>query len=112
MDGQYIASDGKLKMRALTLEDSQLIVDWRNNPRVRSRYIYREPFTLEGQERYFHEKVESGQVAQFIFCEERSGEASTFRSAVRCWMTFIRSMRNAATGSERIRRLERATAQE
>ena len=74
MDGQYIASDGNLKMRALTLEDSQLIVDWRNNPRVRSRYIYREPFTLEGQERYFHEKVESGQVAQFIFCEERSGE--------------------------------------
>ena len=74
MDGQYIASDGKLKMRALTLEDSQLIVDWRNNPRVRSRYIYRDPFTLEGQERYFHEKVESGQVAQFIFCEERSGE--------------------------------------
>ena len=67
MDGQYIASDGNLKMRALTLEDSQLIVDWRNNPRVRSRYIYREPFTLEGQERYFHEKVESGQVAQFIF---------------------------------------------
>ena len=61
MDGQYIASDGKLKMRALTLEDSQLIVDWRNNPRVRSRYIYREPFTLEGQERYFHEKVESGE---------------------------------------------------
>lgn len=74
MEGQYIASDGNLKMRALTLEDSQLIVDWRNNPRVRSRYIYREPFTLEGQERYFHEKVESGQVAQFIFCEERTGE--------------------------------------
>ena len=54
MDGQYIASDRNLKMRALTLEDSQLIVDWRNNPRVRCRYIYREPFTLEGQERYFH----------------------------------------------------------
>ena len=58
MDGQYIASDGKLKMRALTLEDSQLIVDWRNNPRVRSRYIYREPFTLEGQEEPYLKRYE------------------------------------------------------
>ena len=58
MDGQYIASDGKLKMRALTFEDSQLIVDWRNNPRVRSRYIYREPFTLEGQEEPYLKRYE------------------------------------------------------
>lgn len=67
----YIAGDGILFMRPLTLEDSQLIVDWRNNPRVRAHYIYKEDFTLEGQRRYFHEKVETGRVAQFIFSVDR-----------------------------------------
>lgn len=68
------AADDKIRIRPLTLEDSQLIVDWRNNPRVMSRYIYREKFTLEGQERYFHKRVETGQVAQFIAEEIASGK--------------------------------------
>lgn len=64
-------SDGELYMRPLTLADSRLIVDWRNNPRVRAHYIYKKDFTLEGQERYFHEKVETGHVAQMIFGVQR-----------------------------------------
>lgn len=71
----YIDDDGVLLMRPLTLEDSQLIVDWRNNPRVRAHYIYKKDFTLEGQQRYFHEKVETGEVAQFIFCVKRENSA-------------------------------------
>lgn len=69
MEKKYLARQGCLGMRPLTLEDSQLVVDWRNNPRVRKRYIYREKFTLEGQKKYFHDRVETGQVAQFIFVE-------------------------------------------
>lgn len=65
----FIDGDARLLMRPLTLEDSQLIVTWRNNPRVRNRYVYRELFTLEGQKNYFREKVKTGQVEQFIFCE-------------------------------------------
>ena len=73
MNEPFLSEDGVLAMRPLTLEDSPLIVSWRNNPRVRCRYVYREPFTLEGQERYFHAKVETGKVAQFIFCEKETG---------------------------------------
>ena len=71
--GPYIASDGVIALRPLTLEDSQLIVDWRNNPRVRSRYVNREPFTLEGQERYYHSRVATGEVVQFVVCESAGG---------------------------------------
>lgn len=80
MEKPYLAKEGCLAMRPLTLEDSGLVVKWRNNPRVRQRYIYRKEFTLEGQEAYFHAKVESGQTAQFVFCElsEQNGEIRDF----------------------------------
>lgn len=64
----FLSTDGVLFMRPLTLEDSGLIVDWRNNPRVRAHYIYKKDFTLEGQRRYYRERVETGQVVQMIFC--------------------------------------------
>lgn len=74
-NSMYLAADDKIGIRPLRLEDSQKIVDWRNNPRVKSRYIYREDFTLEGQERYYREKVETGRVAQFIAEELATGLA-------------------------------------
>ncbi len=66
--------DEKLFLRPLTLEDSELIVRWRNNPRVRCRYIDRRPFTPEGQRRYYREKVAAGKVMQFIAVEKETGE--------------------------------------
>ena len=65
--------DDRLFLRPMTYEDSALIVGWRNNPRVMSRYIYREKFTLEGQQRYYREKVASGRVLQFIAVEKETG---------------------------------------
>ncbi len=65
--------DEQLLLRPVTEEDCGLIVQWRNNPRVMSRYIYREPFTLEGQRRYYHEKVETAEVAQFLAIEKATG---------------------------------------
>ncbi len=65
--------DEQLLLRPVTEEDCGLIVQWRNNPRVMSRYIYRELFTLEGQRRYYHEKVETAEVAQFLAIEKATG---------------------------------------
>ena len=73
MTEPYVASDGVLALRPLTLEDSQLIVDWRNNPRVMSRYVSRTLFTLEGQQRYYRGRVATGEVVQFIACECAGG---------------------------------------
>lgn len=66
---EYIRTTDQLGLRRMTIEDSPLIVRWRNQDWVREHYIYRETFTLEGQEAYYHSKVETGIVTQFIVCE-------------------------------------------
>ncbi len=66
----YIQEDEMLGIRPMTLEDSALIVRWRNQDWVRKNYVYRETFTLEGQEQYFHTQIETGKVQQFIVCEK------------------------------------------
>lgn len=64
----YIRDNGIIGIRPMTYEDSALIVKWRNQDWVRNNYIYRETFTLEGQQAYYRSKVETGQVVQFIVC--------------------------------------------
>lgn len=49
-------------------EDTENIVKWRNNERVRSHFIYREKFTPEGHEQWIDTMVETGKVVQFIIC--------------------------------------------
>lgn len=69
----YIRQNNRIGIRLLTLADSALIVQWRNQEWVRQNYIYRETFTLEGQESYYHSKIETGLVTQFIVCELATG---------------------------------------
>lgn len=66
---EYIRQTDRLGIRRMTIEDSALIVKWRNQDWVRVHYIYRETFTLEGQEAYYHSQIETGRVTQFIVCE-------------------------------------------
>lgn len=73
MNQEIIEQEGGLCLRKMTLEDSPLIVEWRNQDWVREHYIYRERFTLEGQEAYYHSKVETGEVMQFMVCETEQG---------------------------------------
>lgn len=69
---EYTRTTERLGIRPMTLEDSALIVKWRNQDWVREHYIYREQFTLEGQEAYYHNMVETGRVTQFIVCERET----------------------------------------
>ena len=73
MNQEIIGQEDRLCLRQMTLEDSPLIVRWRNQDWVREHYIYRGLFTLEGQEAYYHSKVETGEVMQFIVCETANG---------------------------------------
>ena len=59
----------KVSLREITLEDTELIVKWRNNERVRGNFVFREHFTNEMHEAWFRNKVQKGFVKQFIICE-------------------------------------------
>lgn len=59
----------KISLRLMTKDDTDLIVKWRNNPRVRRNFVYRERFTNEIHENWIKTKVETGEVVQLIICE-------------------------------------------
>ena len=58
----------KIAFRPITDADTSDVVKWRNNERVREHFIYREIFTEQGHTRWLREKVDTGEVAQFIIC--------------------------------------------
>ena len=72
---KYLLTCDNVVLRPMTIEDSPLIVKWRNEERVRKFYLYRETFTLEGQEAYFHRMVETGKVVQLMICDPATDEA-------------------------------------
>ena len=49
----FAISGKKVSLREMTLDDTGLIVKWRNNPRVRDNFIFRETFTNEMHEAWF-----------------------------------------------------------
>ena len=57
-------------LRHISMDDTDLIVKWRNNPRVRNNFIYREVFTPEGHEKWINTKVAAGEVVQMIIYEK------------------------------------------
>lgn len=55
-----------ISLRPITYDDTALIVKWRNQDDVRSRFFYREEFTEATHLEWMKTKVESGEVVQFI----------------------------------------------
>ena len=55
-------------LRPMTLDDTDLIVGWRNSEAVRRNFIYQELFTREGHENWMKNMVETGRVIQMIIC--------------------------------------------
>ncbi len=66
----FAAEGPRLGLRKMTIDDSEMIVRWRNQDWVRHNYIYRELFTLEGQREYYRSRVGTGEVVQLIACEK------------------------------------------
>ncbi|MCM1048752.1 MAG: GNAT family N-acetyltransferase [Clostridiales bacterium] len=62
-------------LRLMEVSDTEKIVKWRNNPRVRSKFIYQKPFTIEGHLNWIETQIKPGHVVQFIICEKVSGRA-------------------------------------
>lgn len=66
IDLPIIRCDDNNIIRPIELSDTDTIVTWRNNERVRSNFIYRESFTKEIHEQWMNTKVKSGEVIQYI----------------------------------------------
>ncbi len=64
----------KIVLRPITREDTDLIIEWRNSDEVRPFFIYQEPFTREGHEKWLRDMIESGKGYQFIICLKETGE--------------------------------------
>ena len=56
----------RICLRPITLEDGSLIVKWRNTPAVRAHCLNQKPITIESNEAFFHQYIESGWYQQFI----------------------------------------------
>lgn len=68
-EDKIVVKGNKISLRFITHEDTEDIVRWRNNERVRDNFVYRVHFTGEIHEKWLRDKVETGQVVQFIICE-------------------------------------------
>lgn len=56
----------RIYLRPVTLDDGPNIVKWRNTPSVSAHCLNQKPITLESNEAFFHEHVETGHYQQFI----------------------------------------------
>lgn len=55
-------------IRPITVEDTDLIIKWRNSDAVRPYFIYQKPFTREGHLNWLKTMIETGCGYQFIVC--------------------------------------------
>ncbi|MDD3138294.1 MAG: UDP-4-amino-4,6-dideoxy-N-acetyl-beta-L-altrosamine N-acetyltransferase [Lachnospiraceae bacterium] len=56
----------KVNLRPICLDDTPLILKWRNNPNVMRNFICRETFTEEMHKNWMNTKVANGEVIQYI----------------------------------------------
>ena len=56
----------KIILESIKYSDTQNIIKWRNNENVRKNFIFQEEFTKEIHENWMKNKVETGEVIQFI----------------------------------------------
>lgn len=68
----HVVND-KLSVRPITMDDTDLIVEWRNKPRIMNNFLIRKPITREDHERWMRERVGTGLVRQFIITEHTDG---------------------------------------
>lgn len=60
----------QIYLRPITIEDTDIVVRWRNDPRVVQNFIYRKPISKEEHLNWYHNKVSVGKVLQFIICDK------------------------------------------
>ncbi len=64
----------KIRIRPITVDDTALIIKWRNNPSVMSNFIYQKELTEEEHIHWLNTKVFNGDTKQFIIEEIETEE--------------------------------------
>ena len=64
----------KVTLRAMTEKDTANVVKWRNCPSVVENFIFRTPLTEEAHLNWYRNKVQKGEVAQFIIVDNDGGK--------------------------------------
>ena len=65
-------------LRPITENDTDMIVKWRNNPKVSAHCLNKRPITAESHMKFYHDYIETGSYQQFIVerIEESTGVAT------------------------------------
>ena len=63
-----------ISLRPITEADTDLVVKWRNKKSVKKNFLYRSDFTVEGHLQWLHERVQTGNVVQFIIEMQKDEE--------------------------------------
>lgn len=56
----------KVKLRPINIDDTKMILKWRNSPTVQKNFIFQEELTEEMHLKWLNNKVGSGEVIQYI----------------------------------------------
>ena len=63
---KYIAKNGRIGFKAITPEDTDMVLGWRNSEFVRGYFIYKNPISKEEHLNWLRTKVDTGKVIQFV----------------------------------------------
>ena len=58
----------QIYLRPITVQDTELVVGWRNQEQVVRNFIYRKPVTIDDHMSWIENKVATGHVHQFVVC--------------------------------------------
>jgi len=67
-----------LSVRPICMDDTDLIVSWRANPRVKNNFLYRGEITATEHTEWMNTKVFTGEVIQFIILENEKPIGSVY----------------------------------
>lgn len=62
----------KTTLRPITMDDTYLIVKWRNNPKVSSQFLFRKKFTASMHQQWMNTKVKNKEVIQYMIIENKN----------------------------------------
>lgn len=66
-----ILENDKIKLEPIDKSVTDLMVSWRNNPKVQQNFIFREKFTAEMHNHWLDTKVKNGEAIQYIIVEKQ-----------------------------------------
>lgn len=70
MENKIRLEGKKVYLTSITYDDCEDFIKWRNSDFIKARFIYRKDLTIEEQNAWVKNKVETGEVIQFIIWDK------------------------------------------